>query len=84
MQRRKLNINNFIGTKMRDQVSKNSETNECRILNSNDSNQPGSHWTWMKKGQIKYYFGSYGVQPLLEIIDFLKSPFYYSTEKIQK
>lgn len=59
--------------------------NECGILHLNKSNQPGSHWVaYLKKGPINYYFGSYGVQPHLEIIDYLKSPIYYSTEQIKK
>jgi len=31
----------------------------------------------------KFYFDSFGLQPPLEIIGYLKSPIYYNTEQIQ-
>ena len=81
---KELNIPNFKGAYMRDQLPKRPKGTECGILNLNDSKGPGSHWVaWYKKGRDKYYFDSFGVQPPLEIIGYLKSPIYYNTDKIQ-
>ena len=38
----------------------------------------------LKKRNLKYYFDSYGIQPPLELIDYLGSNIYYSTEQIQQ
>jgi len=40
----------------------------------------GSHWmAWFKTNHKTYYFHSFGVQPPLELIDYLKPPIYYNT-----
>ena len=81
---RDLNINNFRGTFMRNQLPRKPRKNECGILNMDDSDGSGTHWVaWYKNGKFKFYFDSFGVQPPLELQDYLKRPF-YSTEEIQK
>jgi len=80
----KLGIPNFRGVFLRDVLPKKSLTKECGILNLGDSSGNGSHWTaWFKNADKKYYFDSFGVQPPLELIDYLKPPVYYNTEEIQ-
>ena len=82
---KRLKIPNFRGVYMRDQLPNKPNRNECGILNFDDSKGDGTHWVaWYKKSRNKYYFDSFGVQPPLELRDYLKSPIYYSTEQIQK
>ena len=82
---KRLNIPNFRGVFMRDNLPNTPNRNECGILNFDDSTGDGTHWVaWFKKGRNKYYFDSFGVQPPLELREYLKSPIYYSTEQIQK
>ena len=60
----KLNINNFVGVRMRDELPIQPKINECGILNLNTHLQKGSHWTcWFKKGKERYYFDSFGEPP---------------------
>ena len=37
---------------------------------------------WFKNGNEKFYFDSFGVQPPLELIDYLKPDIFYNTEEI--
>ena len=37
---------------------------------------------WFKKGKDKFYFDSYGVQPPIELITYLKSPVFYNSERV--
>ena len=39
---------------------------------------------WFKKGKDKFYFDSYGVQPPSELIEYLKSPIFYNSERVQQ
>ena len=39
---------------------------------------------WFKKGQYKFYFNSYGMQPPSERIAYLKSPIFYNSERVQQ
>ena len=39
---------------------------------------------WFKKGKNKFYFDSYGVQPLSELIAYLRSPIFYNSERVQQ
>ena len=80
----KLQLPNCRGIFMRDSLPKNPYKNENGILNLDDKYGNGTHWVaWFKSGQIKYYFDSYGVQPPLELKNYLGTPIYYSTEQIQ-
>ena len=81
---KKLGIPGFRGVFQRYSLPKISKKKECGILNLDDSTGTGTHWTaWFRNNRDKYYFDSYGLQPPLEIIDYMKSPIYYNTEKIQ-
>ena len=64
---------------------KKAKLNECGILNLDSTSGDGTHWVmWFKKGQDKFYFDSYGVQPPSELIVYLKSPKFYNSERVQQ
>ena len=70
---------------MRDSLPKKTKLNECGILNLDSFSGDGTHWVmWFKKGKDKFYFDSYGVQPHSELIDYLKSPIFYDSERVQQ
>lgn len=80
---KELKIPNFRGCFLRDELPSKPKKKECGILNLADD-PPGTHWTaWFKKDDDKIYFDSYGIQPPLEIIEYLKSPVHYSVEQVQ-
>jgi len=80
----KLEISHFRGVYLRDTLPKRALKNECGILNLDDSSGSGTHWVaWFKKDRTKYYFDSFGIQPPLELIAYLKDPILYPTEQIQ-
>ena len=81
---KKLKIKNFRGVFVRDELPKRSRKVECGILNLDDSDGRGTHWTaWIKKGKKKIYFDSYGLAPPVELVKYLKDPVYYNSERIQ-
>jgi hypothetical protein len=81
---KKLNINNFRGVFLRDELPKKPRRTECGILNLDDSNGTGSHWvTFLKNGMDKIYFDSYGLPPPTELVKYLQSPVYYNSERVQ-
>jgi hypothetical protein len=60
------------------------------IINLEDSNEDGSHWTALyndKKEDYTKYFDSYGMKPALETIRFVKKhfrkPLYYNDNQLQ-
>lgn len=80
----KLKLMNFRGVYMRDELKFKPLKQECGILNLDCSNNSGTHWVaWSKDEKDKIYFDSFGVQPPLELIKYLKSPILYSTFQIQ-
>jgi len=83
---KKLNLKNFRGVVMRDQISSLKQLErECGILGSKTSKEDDMHWTcWFKDGKNKYYFDSFGLTPTKEIVKYLKSPLIYSTFQIQQ
>lgn len=82
---KKLNLTNFRGTFMSDELPKSPLEHECGIVNSNDHKHNDGHWTcWYKNKDNKYYFDSYGLIPSKEIVNYLKSPILYSTFQIQQ
>ena len=81
---KKLNIPNFRVVFLRDTLPKKPKRNECGILNLDDSNGGGSHWSsFLKNGKDKIYFDSYGLPPPTELVKYLNDPVYYNSERIQ-
>jgi hypothetical protein len=95
---RKLNIQNFKGVFMRDELKKTASNNECLVLNIDHSNSwhynsegklvNGTHWTCLFiKDKVCYYFDSYGLPPPLEVEKYLhkfNERYYNSFDEIQK
>jgi hypothetical protein len=81
---KKLNILNFRGFFMRDDLPKKPKRNECGILNLDDSGGKGTHYVgWVKNREDKLYFDSYGLLPPTELLKYLGDPVYYNSERIQ-
>ena len=81
---KKLNIPNFRGVFLRDELPQKPRRNECGILNLDGSNGVGSHWNgFLKNGKEKFYFDSYGLPPPTELIKYLQRPLLYNSERIQ-
>ena len=81
---KKLRIPSFRGVFVRDVLPRKPKKNESGILNLDDSSGDGTHWVlWYRKNNKNFYFDSYGIQPPLELRQYLKSPIFYNTEKIQ-
>lgn len=82
---KRLKIPYFRGYFMNDELPKKIKTNECGIVNLQDSDEQGSHHVcYFKKGKLKYYFDSYGLDCSNEVLNYLKSPIISSTYQIQK
>ncbi|EFP09772.1 hypothetical protein CRE_21847 [Caenorhabditis remanei] len=68
-----LNIEHFRGVFMRDNLPKKPEIIEVGIVNLDSSNNNGTHWVCYKKDQHGlYYFDSFGLDPPIEILHYLK------------
>ena len=81
---KQLKIKNMRGVFVRDELPKRTRKVECGILNLCDSSGNGTHWTaWIKNGNEKLYFDSYGLAPPIELVKYLKDPVYYNSERIQ-
>ena len=81
---KQLGIQNFRGVFCRDDLPPAALKHECGILNLDDTSGSGTHWVcWFKNSNLKIYFDSYGIQPPLELINYLKKPIYYNTDRIQ-
>ena len=60
-------------------------TIECGILNLDVSKNNGTHWVCYYKNNEKcYYFDSFGLDPPLELQNYLSSSIELSTFQIQK
>src|SRR5271156_2047287 len=82
---KKLKIKYFRGVFMDDELPMKIKTNECGIVNLQDSDEQGSHWcAYLKHGKLKYYFDSYGLDCSNEVLNYLKRPIISSTYQIQK
>lgn len=81
---KELQIKNFKGVFMRDELNKKKD-NECMVINTDHSSNEGTHWTclFIKKG-ASYYFDPYGFPPSKEVINYCDEPRYYSSFAIQK
>lgn len=81
----KLKIPNFRGVFCRNELPHKTNVNECGIINLDDSQGSGTHWCfWFKRGRVKYYFDSFGLQPPNEIVQYLKTGILYSTDRLQQ
>ena len=81
---KRLNIPNFRGCYCINMLPKIPYRLESGILNLDNSRGDGTHWTaWYVNNDKKIYFDSYGLQPPIELIRYLRSPIYYSTDCIQ-
>ena len=70
-----LNIPNFKGVFMRDELPEQPDEKECGIVNFNKSSEPGSHWVaYYKDGNERIYFDSFGCLAPIEIQKYLKTP----------
>ena len=81
---RKLKIPYFKGVFLLDTLPRKPNKKECGIVNFDKSDGSGTHWVaWYKNGRTKIYFDSYGVQPPLEVISYLRRPIHYNTDQLQ-
>lgn len=81
-----LGIKNYRGCYMKDQLKNLEPKNvECFILNFEDSDSSGSHWSavW-HEGNSKIFFDSFGTNPPFELINYLGPGILSSTFQIQK
>ena len=79
---KRLKIPSFRGAFLLDTLPK--KPNKKTIVNFDKSGGHGTHWVaWYKNGKTKIYFDSYGVQPPLEVMYYLKSPIHYNTDQLQ-
>ena len=71
---RKMKIKNFRAVIMKDELEKfNPLTNECFIVNLENSDQNGSHWTCIwKKGRDVRYFDSFGTPVPQDVLTYYK------------
>ena len=70
---KQLNIPNFRGVFMRDELPNKPWLNESGIVNLNTSLEPGSHWVaYYKNGKNRIAFDSFGQVILRELSNYLK------------
>ena len=82
---KKLKLNGSRGVFLRDALPTKSKLNECGILNLDSSSGDVTHWVmWFKKCKDQFFFDSYGVQPPSKLIVYLKSPTFYTSERVQQ
>ena len=81
---KKIEIPGFRGVFVRDNLPRKPRKDECGIVNLDDASGKGTHWVvWSRAGKNKFYFDSYGIQPPLELVEYLKDPILYNTERLQ-
>ena len=81
---KRLKIPSFGGVFLLDTLPKKLKKKECGIVNFDKSSGLGTHWVaWYKNGKTKIYFDSYGVQPPIEVVEYLGSSIRYNTDQIQ-
>ena len=69
-----LEVPNFRGVFMRDELPKTIKPLECGIMNFNTHNQPGSHWVcYVKRHATRIYFDSFGQITPIEMQKYLKT-----------
>lgn len=84
---KKWKIKHFRGCFMRDAMPTKPHKNECAIVNLDDANSIGTHWTaYIKKNTNVYYFDPYGNLGLTEeLSDYFGSEpnIYYNYKQYQ-
>ena len=81
---KRLKIPSFRGVFLLDTLPRKPNKKEYGIVNFDKSGGPGTHWVaWYKNGKTKIYFESYGVQPPIEVVEYLGSPIRYNTDQVQ-
>ena len=81
---KKLKIPCFRVVFLLDTLPKKPNKKERGIVNFDKSGGPGTHWVaWYKNGKNKIYFDSYGVQPPIEVINYLGKPIRYNIDQVQ-
>ena len=81
---KKLKIKCFRGIFLLDTLPDKPNKKECGIVNFDKSGGNGTHWVaWYKNNGVKIYFYSYGVQPPIEVINYLGDSIQYNTDQIQ-
>lgn len=74
----------FKGIFMRDDLPDYLWKEECGIMNLDILKGKGTHWTsWYKKGDICFYFDSFGLPASNEFHVYMKCDVYHSTYHIQ-
>ena len=85
---KELQIKNFKGVFMRDELNKNkASNNECLVLNIDDSSNEGTHWTCLFiQNNICIYFDSFGFPPPVEVEQYCYqiNERCYNSDRIQK
>ena len=77
-----LEISHFRGIFMRDALPPSPRLVECGILNHDDDEGPGTHWTcWHKSRGSKAYFDPYGLPPPDEMVEYLQPESLFSTDE---
>ena len=81
---KRLKIPSFRGVFLLDTLPKRLNKKECGIVNFDKSGGPDTHWVALyKNGETKIYFDSFGVQPPIEVVEYLGSPISYNTDQLQ-
>ena len=80
-----LRIPHFRGVFMRDALPSSPHPVECGILNHDDSDGSGTHWTcWQKSRGSKEYIDPYGLPSPEEMVEYLQPEIRYSTDENQR
>jgi hypothetical protein len=82
---KELKIKNFRGIFMRDTLPTKINELESGIVNLDSIKNNGTHWVcYLKNKDKSYYFDSFGLDPPLELLNYLNRPIKLSTFQIQK
>ena len=90
---KKIEISDFKGCYMRDEIKSFCGNDECFILNTDVSSSSGTHWVAVNidgasgasgAGGTTYYFDSFGLEPTEEIKQYCKKPRFYNSFEFQK